>query len=84
VDAPVHGHAHLLGDQVDHQEGLEEEQLVQIEETLHHQNQDHQLAGEDTHQHRRDLLHRQIKQIFFFDVQFQMDFVRFLCYMTEL
>ena len=27
VDAPVHGHAHLLGDQVDPQEGLEEEQV---------------------------------------------------------
>jgi len=61
VDAPVHGHGHLLGDQVDPQGGLEEEQLVQIEETLHHRNQDHQLAEEDIHQHHRDLLHRQIK-----------------------
>jgi len=57
---------------------------VQIEETLHHRNQDHQLAEEDIHQHRRDRLHRQIKLPFFFDVQFQMDFGRLLCYMTEL
>ena len=57
---------------------------MQIEETLHHRNQDHQLAEEDIHQHRRDRLHRQIKLPFFFDVQFQMDFGRLLCYMTEL
>jgi len=57
-------HVHQFGAQVDLREVLVEEQLEQIEEALHPQNQDRLLAEEDTLHHRRDLLRRQTKRLY--------------------